>query len=104
MSTVWIAVIAAGVISYLTKLSGFLVPAERFEHPRVQRALALMPAALLAALVVVQTASDGDRLVADARIPAVAVGALALLLRLPFLAVIVLAGGTAAGLRAAGWS
>ncbi len=103
MTTTWIAVLAAGAISYLLKLSGFLVPAEKFEHPRVQRVLALMPAALLAALVVVQTVSDGARLVVDARVAAVAVAAVALLLRLPFLVVIVLAGLTAAGLRAAGW-
>ena len=102
--TAWIAVVVAGVVSYLLKLSGYLVPAARLEHPRVQRALALMPPALLAALVTVQTVSDGDRLVVDARVAAVAVGAVALVLRLPFLAVIVLAALTAAGLRAAGWN
>ena len=61
-----------------------------------------VPAALLAALVMVQTFSTGDRLTVDARVAGLAVAAVALVLRAPFLVVVVLAAATAAALRAAG--
>ncbi|WP_432482961.1 AzlD domain-containing protein [Kineococcus esterisolvens] len=103
MST-WLAVLAASAVAYALKLAGHLVPAAWLEHPRVRRGAALLPAALLAALVVVQTAGDGDRLVLDARAAGLAVAALALALRAPFLLVIVLAAASAAGVRAlTGW-
>ncbi|MCI2238708.1 AzlD domain-containing protein [Paenibacillus sp. TRM 82003] len=103
MST-WVAVLVAGAIAYALKLAGHLVPARLLEHPRARRAGALLPAALLAALVVVQTASDGDRLAVDARLVGLGVAAVALALRAPFLVVIVAAAASAAGVRAlTGW-
>lgn len=101
--TAWVAVLAACFVAYITKLAGWLVPARLLEHPAVLRATALLPAALLAALVVVQAASTGRHLVLDARAVGLAVAVVALRLRAPFVAVVVLAAVTAAGVRALGW-
>ena len=58
----------------------------------------LLPVALLAALAAVQTFATGDTLVLDARVAGVAVAAVALLLRAPFLVVV---GGRGGHRRAA---
>jgi Branched-chain amino acid transport protein (AzlD) len=79
------------------------VPSRALQHPVAQRVTTVLPAALLAALVVVQTFSTGARLVLDARVCGLAVAVVALLLRAPFLVVVVLAAAAAAGVRAAGW-
>jgi hypothetical protein len=63
-----------------------------------------MPVALLAALVAVQTFATGQSLVVDARVAGLAVAIVALLLRAPFLVVVVVAAVSAALLRAAGWA
>jgi len=100
----WGAVLAAGLACFAIKLAGHLAPRGWLERPAVARLAALVTAGLLAALVAVQAAADGRELVADARLPALAVAAVALWRRLPFIVVVVLAAVTAAGLRAAGWS
>jgi uncharacterized membrane protein len=61
----------------------------------------LIPVALLAALVAVQALADGSRLAVDARLAGLAVAAVALVLRAPFLVVVVLGAATAALLRLA---
>ena len=59
---------------------------------------------MLAALVATQTLRRaGGPLVVDARLAAVGVAVVALLLRAPFIVVVVLGGATAAALRALGW-
>jgi hypothetical protein len=59
--------------------------------------------ALLAALIAVQSVGRGQSLAIDpARRAGLGAAAVALLLRAPFLVVIVAAAGTAAGLRALG--
>ncbi len=59
--------------------------------------------ALLAALVAVQAGAKGSSLVFDpARLAGLAAAVIALMLRAPFLVVILAAAGTAAGLRLAG--
>jgi hypothetical protein len=99
----WAAVLVASLVAYATKLAGYLVPARVLERPAVLRISALLPPALLAALVVVQVASSGRHLVLDARAVGLAVAAVALALRAPFLAVVVLAAAAAAVSRALGW-
>ncbi|MEI6375210.1 MAG: AzlD domain-containing protein, partial [Actinomycetes bacterium] len=47
----------------------------------------------------VQTFASGQSLVLDARVAGVAAGAVALILRAPFLVVVIVAGVVAAGLR-----
>ena len=78
------------------------MPPSVLGRPRVRRIAALLPVALLAALVAVQTFGSGQALVVDARLPGVAAAAIALVLRAPFLVVVVVAGVVAAGLRYTG--
>ncbi len=99
----WTTVLLASVACFALKLAGHLVPEHWLADERVQRTSALVTVALLASLVVVQTVGDGQAVVLDARVPALAVAAVALALRAPFVVVVVLAAGAAAGLRALGW-
>ena len=102
--TLWVAVVVASVASLLIKLAGYLVPDTWLAGERTQRVTTLLPVALLAALVVVQTVvGPGGSLVLDARIVAVGVAIVLLLLRANFLVIVLAAGATAALLRALGW-
>ena len=78
------------------------MPKHWLAEPRVARTAALVTVALLSALVAVQTATRGNELVLDARLPALVVAAIALALRAPFIVVVLLAAVTAAVLRALG--
>lgn len=101
----WTAVLVAVAVAYGLKLVGYLVPERLLSHHRVVRASGLLPVALLAALVCVQTfGGPHGTLVVDARLAGIAVAVVALLLRAPFLVVIVVAAVVAAGLRALGWA
>lgn len=101
--SLWIAVLAACLLAYLLKLSGYLVPEEVLERPWVARIAPLLPVALLSSLVVTQAVLTGDgHLVLDARAVAVLVAIVGFALRAPFLVVVVLAAVTAALIRAMG--
>jgi hypothetical protein len=101
--TTWIAVVGASLAAYALKLAGHLVPARWLEHPTAVRVTTLLPVALLAALVVVQTVATGDRLALDARVAGLGAAVVALLLRAPFIVVVVVAAVVAAVTRALGW-
>ena len=101
--TVWIAIVGASLIAFALKFAGYTVPPEFLEKPRVSRVTALLPAALLAALVVMQTFTTGANLALDARAACLAAAALALLVRAPFIVVVIAAAGTTAALRALVW-
>ena len=103
MSLLWITVIAASVLSFGQKWLGYQAPPDVLEKPRIARITTMLPIALLGALVAVQAATSGTQLVADARLVALAVAALLLVLRAPFLVVVIGAAVVAAGLRALGW-
>ena len=80
------------------------MPESLLSGERTSRITTLLPVALLAALVVVQTlAGDAGALVVDARLVAVGVAVVLLLLRANFLVIVLAAGATAALLRALGW-
>ena len=97
---IWAAVLAGCLGCYLLKLAGWSVPARWLERATVQRAAVLLPVPLLAALVVVQAFAGERALVLDARAAGLAVGAVLVVLRAPFLLVVVAAAATAAVLRA----
>jgi branched-subunit amino acid transport protein len=100
---VWIAVLATAAGCYAFKLAGLTVPERALARPLVRRFAELVPVALLAALAAVQTATNGHALVFEpARLAGMAAAVIALLLRAPFLVVIVVAAGTAAAVHAAG--
>lgn len=98
----WFVVVVASIGCYLSKLAGYLVPRHVLDNPRVGRITALLPVAMLSGLVVVQTIGAGQGVLLDARLAGVAAGFVALLLRAPFLVVVLVAGLVAAGLR--GWA
>ncbi|HPF81994.1 AzlD domain-containing protein [Nostocoides australiense] len=101
----WVTVLAACALAFLLKLSGYFVPARLMEGPRTSRISALLPAALLAGLIVTQTvAGSGGRIVLDARLAAVAVAAILLWRKANFLVVVGAAAATAALLRLSGWT
>ncbi len=94
--TLWAVVLAGSLGCYLLKLAGLSVPAAWVEQPWVARVVDFVPAALLAALVAVQAATSGSSLVLDERLVGLAVAAVALALRAPFIVVLVLAGAAGA--------
>ena len=97
---VWIAVGVFTVICFVIKAAGPVELGGR-DLPRwAERLIVLLPAALLSALVVVQTFADGKALVLDARAAGLAAAFVAVLLRASMLVVLIVAAGTAAGLRA----
>ena len=91
-TALWAAVLAASLGSYLLKLAGLSVPAAWVEQPWVARIVDFVPAALLAALVAVQALTSGHDLVVDGRLAGLAVAAVALALRAPFIVVLAVAG------------
>jgi uncharacterized membrane protein len=96
----WVLVLATIVGCYLLKLVGYLVPARVMDHPRIRHVVELLPVALLAALVVVEAIANGRHIELDGpRLAGLAVGALAVWRRAPFLVVVVVAAATAALLR-----
>lgn len=97
---IWTAVLAGSLGCFLLKLLGWSVPARWLERERLQRAARLLPLALLAALVVVQAFAGDRAVVLDARAAGLGVGLVLVLLRAPFLLVVVAAAATAALLRA----
>lgn len=100
----WVAILVAAGIAFATKLAGHLIPAQVLSGPRTKRVMGATPVALLAALVATQTfTGPSGTLVIDARLAAVGVAVVALLLRAPFIVVVVAGAATAAGLRWIGW-
>ena len=96
---IWAGVLVACGACYGLKLAGLSLPQSWLQDARVQRTVPLLPVALLAALVATQTFSTGHHLVLDVRAAALAVAAVAVLLRAPFLVVVASAAATAALLR-----
>lgn len=103
MSVLWIAVIAASVLSFAQKWVGYQAPPDLLERPRIARITTMLPIALLGALVATQAATSGTEIVLDARLAALGVAVVLLALRAPFLVVVIGAALVAAGLRALGW-
>jgi len=101
--SLWGWILAACALAYLTKLAGYLVPARWMKNPRMSRVAATLTIGLLASLTVVNTFASGQQLVLDARLGALAAAALALVLRAPFLVVVIAGAAAAALLRLAGW-
>lgn len=96
---IWAGLLVASAACYGLKLAGLSLPARWLRDARIQRTVPLLPVALLAALIATQTFSLGQHLVVDVRAAALGVAVTAVLLRAPFLVVIVAAAATAALLR-----
>lgn len=99
----WTWILLAGLVAFATKGLGYLIPAERLQHPHILRVAGTMTIGLLASLVVMNTfAADGPSLTVDARLAALVAGGVALALRAPYLVVVIVGAVAAAGMRAAG--
>ena len=84
MSKFWIATIGTSVIAYLIKFSGTLIPAKVLESHLVKRINALLPIAMLSALVAVQAFASKKELGIDHRAAVLVVAGIALKLKAPF--------------------
>ena len=92
----WLVVLAGAIGCYLIKLLGYVIPQDWLSGERFTKVNTLLPIALLSSLVVVLTVSGETGPVIDARLVGVAVAAVLLMLRAPFLVVVIAAAATAA--------
>lgn len=98
----WWAILGLGVAAYALKATGLVVIGARAAEGRMLRLAALLPAALLPALVVVNTFAGDRRLVLDARAVGLAVAVVATWRRAPFVVVVTAAAMSTALVRAVG--
>jgi hypothetical protein len=98
---IWAGLLVGAAGCYALKLAGLFVPRALLDRPRVRRVAALLPVALLAALIVVQTVSDGHRLTFDPRVAGLGAALVAVRFRAPFLLVVSAAAAVTALLRLA---
>jgi hypothetical protein len=95
----WPALLALGAAAYGLKAFGLLVLGPRSAGGRLLQMAGLLPAALLPALVAVNTFAGDRRLVLDARAVGLAVALVATWLRAPFVVVVVSAAAATALVR-----
>lgn len=98
----WWWILAACAISFLIKAAGYVLDAEKLQHPRFLHVATGLTAGLLASLVVTNTFASGQALVLDARVVALGAAALALVARLPYIVVVVIGAVAAAVARLLG--
>jgi hypothetical protein len=97
----WAALLSLAVASYGLKALGPVFAGERTVRPDLRVILDLVAIPVLAGLIAVQTLGGAGRhLVLDARMAALAVAAILVWRRAPFLVVVLGAAATAAALRA----
>lgn len=100
MSAATLTFLGLGLVSYLFKAAGPLIMGGRRLPPALERLAALVPAPLLAALVLTSTMVVSGRFVIDARLAGLAAAAVALRFRANFVIVVLVAAATTAGVRA----
>lgn len=96
----WAFVFLLAGTAYFFKVLGLVIIGDRELPPMLSRCLALIPAALLAAIVVKDTFSIGQELVLDARAAGVGAAALAAWRKVPLIGVIVIGAAVTAAVRA----
>jgi hypothetical protein len=87
----WILIAVLAVGSLLMKTLGPVLAGGRQPPARLTRVIALIAPALISALIVVSTFTQGQRLIIDARAAGLAVGAIALWFRVPAVLAMLLA-------------
>lgn len=92
----WIVLFATSALALVIKLTGHYVPSRWLSKPRLQRINALVPIALLSALVVAEALANKTKLVIDHRLAGVAVALVALIAKMPFPVVVLSAVFTSA--------
>lgn len=97
MSWTLIALLAVG--AYAFKFAGLVVVGSRTLPPVFERCLALIPAAVISALIVKDTLTQGQNVVIDARAAGIAVAIFAAWRRAPLIVVIVVGAAVTALVR-----
>ena len=97
--TAWLVIAVVGAVTMVFKAAGPVMLGRRELPPRVASVVEVLAPAMLAALVVTQTVGGDRELVFDERLAGVAAGAVAVWLRAPLIAVMVVAAATAALIR-----
>lgn len=97
----WWLVLALAVTAYGFKVLGLVLVGDRQLPAVLDRCLALIPAALIAALVVKDTFSIGQHLQLDARAAGVGAAVIAAWRKARLIAVIMIGAGVTAAIRAA---
>jgi branched-subunit amino acid transport protein len=100
MTEVWITIGVLAVVTAVFKAAGPIAVGGRELPARPTAVIALAAPAVLAALVVQETFAEDGGLVVDARLAGMAAAAGALVAKLPLLAVVTIAAGVTAGVRA----
>ena len=95
-STTWIVLGATSTLCFAIKLLGYFIPENWLAHPRLQRINALIPIALLSALVMAEGLVTKTHVVIDHRLAGLAVATGLLMARAPFPVVVVGAAATSA--------
>lgn len=96
----WLPIAAVVIGCFALKLAGTSLPPRIVSEPRVAAMAALVPIALFAAVIALQTVA-GDRAYAvDARLAGLAVAVVAVWAKAPFVVVVIGAAATAAIVRA----
>jgi hypothetical protein len=96
---IWLAILLGSLAVYSWKILGFVVPNTVLDHPKISKIASLLTIALLSALTGVQMLTSGSVIEFDARIPALAVAAGLLVLRVPFVVMVAAAAAVAALIR-----
>ena len=99
MSPVWLSVLVVGAATVAFKATGPVLLGRRAMASWLVGPVAFLAPAVLAALVVTQAVGGQREIVIDARLAGLGTGAVAVALRAPLLAVMVVAAATAAGVR-----
>jgi branched-subunit amino acid transport protein len=102
VSDIWVIVIVVGAATIALKAVGPVVLAGRELPPTLSTLLLLLAPALLGALVVTQAVGGDREIVLDERLVGIGAAIVAILFRLPLLAVVVIAAAVTAGVRALG--
>lgn len=95
----WTLIILLAVGAYAFKFMGLVVIGARTLPPVFERCLALIPAAVISALIVKDTLTSGQDVVIDARAAGIAVAVFAAWRRAPLIVVIVVGAAVTALVR-----
>ena len=95
----WSLIILLTIGAYAFKVTGLVILGGRTLPPIFERCLALIPAAVVTALVMKDTFTQGQELVLDARALGIAVAVIAAWRKAPLIVVIVLGAAVTALVR-----
>ena len=95
----WTLIVLLAIGAYAFKFAGLVIIGSRTLAPVLERCLALIPAAVISALIVKDTLTAGQDVVIDARAAGIAVAIVAAWRRAPLIVVIVLGAAVTALVR-----